>query len=79
MVGWALRQSFAEADIPAHRVVNRLGELSGRHHFPTPTAMEEALVREGHTVQNERILNFEAAFWHPSEDLDVEEVDALFE
>ena len=47
MVGWALNKSFLGDNVPAHRVVNRKGELSGRNFFPTPTMMEELLVQEG--------------------------------
>ncbi len=67
MVGWALHQSISMADVPAHRVVNRKGELTGRLHFPTPTLMQQLLENEGVTVVDNRVLNFEQHFWHPSE------------
>lgn len=70
MVGWALNKSFVhDKPVPAHRVVNRKGELSGRHHFPTPTMMEELLTNEGIVVENHKIKNFKAVFWDPSIEL----------
>ena len=59
MVGWALNNSFSGLDVPAHRVVNRKGELSGRNHFPSPTMMEELLLNEGVEVSNHQIVDFE--------------------
>jgi len=67
MVGWALRHSFSEYQVPAHRVVNRQGELSGRHHFPRPDMMQELLEQEGVEVHNDRVQRFEEVFWHPQE------------
>lgn len=66
MVGWALNKSFSFDGVPAHRVVNRKGELSGRHHFPTPTMMQEMLENEGVRVENDRVLDFERLFWRPA-------------
>jgi len=65
MVGWALHQSFAQGDVPAQRVVNRKGELSGRNHFATPSMMQELLEAEGVEVKDNRIVDFEQLFWHP--------------
>ena len=68
MVGWALNQlDFTDGDIPAHRVVNRKGELSGRNAFPTPDTMQKRLEAEGVEVKNDRIQNFDKVFWHPQE------------
>ena len=68
MAGYAMRHSFsAEPPVPAHRVVNRAGELTGRNHFPSPTAMQEALEREGVRVKDSKVVDFEAVFWHPAE------------
>lgn len=69
MVGWALTQSnrHGEEDVPAHRVVNRKGELSGRVHFATPTRMQELLESEGVEIKDNCILNFAQIFWHPEE------------
>ncbi|MCS7005145.1 MAG: MGMT family protein [Cytophagales bacterium] len=65
MVGWAMNHSHIHPDIPAHRVVNRKGILTGKHHFATPTAMQEALEKEGIRIENDQIQNFEQVFWHP--------------
>lgn len=69
MVGWALNQciSLADDQLPAHRVVNRLGELSGRLHFATPSRMEELLRQEGVPVENHRVTDFKERFWSPEE------------
>lgn len=67
MVGWALHRSFTGDGVPAHRVVNRLGELSGRNQFPTPTMMEELLEQEGVAIVHHRVRDFDRLFWHPSE------------
>ncbi len=67
MVGWALHQSIGTADVPAHRVVNRKGELTGRLHFPTPTLMQQLLESEGITVLDNRVQDFEQRLWHPTE------------
>lgn len=70
MVGWALRQSsIMDGPIPAHRVVNRLGHLSGRLHFPDPDYMQRALEREGIVVKDNLVLDFKILFWHPAENL----------
>ena len=67
MVGWALNQSNKSSmgDVPAHRVVNRKGELSGRVHFQTPTLMQELLEKEGVKVVNHKVVDFDELFWHP--------------
>lgn len=66
MVGWALNQCHHfDHIIPAHRVVNRLGELSGRLHFATPTLMQERLESEGVKIENSKIVDFHMHFWHP--------------
>lgn len=68
MVGWALNNCHQNEEfIPAHRVVNRKGELSGRHQFETPTAMEEQLRAEGVEVKNDKVVQFNKRFWHPQE------------
>lgn len=70
MVGWALNGSFlSNRNIPAQRVVNRNGQLSGKAHFPTPTRMQELLEKEGITVLNDTIQNFSKVFWDPAEEL----------
>ena len=67
MVGWALNRSFTDYHVPAHRVVNRKGELSGRNHFPTPTLMQELLEQEGVIVEDNKVKDFKDLFWHPAE------------
>ncbi|MEN9941709.1 MAG: hypothetical protein RL286_1207 [Bacteroidota bacterium] len=69
MVGWAMNASHALSDVPAHRVVNRVGLLSGKNHFENPMHMEELLVKEGIIVENDQIQNFEKVFWDPSIEL----------
>jgi len=68
MVGWALNKC-AHLSIPAHRVVNRKGELSGRNQFPHPDLMQELLENEGIEIVNNKIINFTEVFWHPGEHL----------
>ena len=69
MVGWAMNASHALSDVPAHRVVNRVGLLSGKNHFENPRHMEELLSAEGIIVENDQIQNFEKVFWDPSIEL----------
>lgn len=69
MTGWALRNIAGAENIPAHRVVNRLGELSGRHHFPTPTFMKRMLEHEGVRIVKDRVIEFDKLFWNPAEEL----------
>ncbi|MGB0391309.1 MAG: MGMT family protein [Salibacteraceae bacterium] len=72
MVGWAMNGCLkTDGDIPAHRVVNRLGVLSGKNHFATPTLMQEKLEAEGIQVTDDKIVNFKDVFWDPSEELDL--------
>ena len=68
MVGWALRHCpMFGGEIPAHRVVNRKGELSGRNAFPTPDLMQQLLEKEGIVVENNKVKNFAQIFWQPEE------------
>ena len=67
MVGWALFQGVMHDDVPAHRVVNRKGELSGRNHFSTPTLMQERLEAEGVRVRDDKVQEFGTHFWSPTE------------
>ncbi|MGI4867616.1 MAG: MGMT family protein [Janthinobacterium lividum] len=59
-----------DAPVPAHRVVNRLGQLSGRLHFPTPTAMQERLEAEGVRVEDDTVVDFDKLFWNPATELE---------
>jgi methylated-DNA-protein-cysteine methyltransferase-like protein len=71
MVGWAMNAAHDIHDVPAHRVVNRMGLLTGKNHFPSPTAMQEALEKEGISVIKDQVKNFEKVFWHPSIELEM--------
>lgn len=68
-VGWALQAAASQKDIPAHRVVNRNGLLTGKHHFGSPHAMQRLLEKEGVHVKNDQVQNFSAIFWDPAKDL----------
>jgi methylated-DNA-protein-cysteine methyltransferase related protein len=70
MVGWAMNAAHGQTPkVPAHRVVNRQGMLTGKHHFATPTLMEELLAKEKILVKDEKIINFKLHYWDPSEEL----------
>lgn len=70
MVGWAMNQSHKlNLPIPAHRVVNRNGILTGKNHFESPMAMQEKLENEGIVVVNDQIINFKQHFWDPAVEL----------
>lgn len=69
MVGWALNKSFLSEGVPAHRVVNSKGELSGRNAFPAPEMMQQLLESEGVVVENDKVKFFKKHFWNPSEAL----------
>ena len=67
MVGWAMNGAHKiKPKIPAHRVVNRNGMLSGKFHFGSPTAMEDLLKKEKIKVKNDRVVDFEKLFWDPA-------------
>ena len=66
MVGWSLRNlTLPHADVPAHRVVNRIGELTGRNSFAKPGLMQALLESEGVAVENDKVKEFNERFWHP--------------
>jgi methylated-DNA-protein-cysteine methyltransferase-like protein len=70
MVGWALNNCYTSDEfVPAHRVVNRTGLLSGKHHFGNSTTMRQLLENEGIQVENDQILNFQEKFWDPALEL----------
>lgn len=70
MVGWAMNGAFkAKSKVPAQRVVNRNGMLSGKMHFETPTRMQELLEKEGVRVEKDKIIEFEKRFWDPLKEL----------
>ena len=70
MVGWAMNASHKLKDIPAHRVVNRNGVLTGKNHFETPDRMRELLEKEGIKVVDDQIVEFDRYFWNPSIELE---------
>ena len=69
MVGWAMNASHALPDVPAHRVVNRQGILSGKAHFANPERMQELLEKEGVVVENDKIQGFAQLYWDPNTEL----------
>lgn len=69
MVGWAMSAAHADKKVPAHRVVNRKGQLTGKHHFETPNTMKNRLEKEGIKVKNDQVVDFEKHFWDPSKEL----------
>ena len=68
MVGWAMHG--CPKDVPAHRVVNSAGLLTGKHHFSPPSAMRKALEKEGVKVRGDKVQDFKKLFWDPSKELD---------
>lgn len=70
VVGWAMNACHRlEPPIPAHRVVNAQGKLTGANFFETPSQMQELLEAEGLVIKNLKIVNFKAHFWHPFDEL----------
>ncbi len=68
VVGYALNNSHSIEDIPAHRVVNRNGLLTGKHHFNPSTLMQTLLENEGVQIEQDKVLNFKEHLWNPNED-----------
>lgn len=68
MVGWAMNNSSAK-DVPAHRVVNRVGVLTGKHHFGGTNLMQQLLENEGIKVKDNQIIDFQTHFWDPAKEL----------
>ena len=69
MVGWAMNASHIKEDVPAHRVVNRLGLLTGKQHFEGTNLMQQLLESEGIEVKENKILNFDQCLWNPADHL----------
>lgn len=67
MVGWAMNS--CPGDVPAQRVLNRNGMLTGKHHFETETTMEELLVADGVKVENDKVVDFNNLNWDPAVEL----------
>lgn len=73
MVGWALNKCSTEMEfVPAHRVVNRSGLLTGKYHFPGKEIMKEFLESEGIVIENNKVVDFEKHFWDPGLELKIE-------
>lgn len=70
-VGYAMNASHAIPDIPAHRVVNRNGMLTGKMHFDTPYRMQELLELEGIKVEKDVVVEFKELFWDPTLELEL--------
>ena len=66
MVGWAMNASHGLEDVPAHRVVNRKGLLTGKHHFEGTSLMQQLLESEGIVVVDNQIVDFDTHFWDPT-------------
>lgn len=72
MVGWAMNNSHQQAEyVPAHRVVNRNGLLTGKHFFSSPTQMQELLEAEGILIKKDQIQNFKTVYWDPIIELEI--------
>ena len=69
LVGWAMNASHGDNSIPAHRVVNRIGLLTGKHHFGGTKVMQQLLENEGVLIKENKILNLELHFWDPRNEL----------
>jgi methylated-DNA-protein-cysteine methyltransferase-like protein len=69
MVGWAMNAAHTDKTLPAHRVVNRIGLLTGKHHFTPPSSMQKKLELEGIKVVKDKIQNFEKVYWDPAKEL----------
>lgn len=72
MVGWAMNASHSQLEnVPAHRVVNREGLLTGKHHFEGEDVMKQLLESEGVKVSNNKVVNFTQLFWDPARELSI--------
>ena len=69
MVGWAMNAAHLDKKVPAHRVVNSQGLLTGKHHFNPPEAMQQRLEKEGVKVENDKVQDFEKRLWNPAKEL----------
>ena len=70
VVGYAMNMSFgAKPKVPAHRVVNRNGMLTGKHHFSPPEKMQQLLEKEGIKVADDKVVDFDKLFWDPMVEL----------
>ncbi|MBC2837897.1 MGMT family protein [Robiginitalea sp. SC105] len=69
VVGWAMNQSHGMEDVPAHRVLNRKGLLTGKHHFDGTNLMQQLLENEGVRIRDNQVVDFQSHFWDPAEEL----------
>ena len=69
MVGWAINSAHGLNDVPAHRVLNRNGQLTGKNHFSSPDLMQQLLESEGLKVQDDKIVNGLQSFWDLNKEL----------
>lgn len=67
LVGWAMNNAHSVKDVPAHRVVNSKGLLTGKHHFGAPDKMQKLLEKEGIKIKDDQVQDFEKVFWNPEE------------
>jgi methylated-DNA-protein-cysteine methyltransferase-like protein len=73
MVGWAMNASHTQVtQVPAHRVVNRNGLLTGKHHFSGPAVMQQLLENEGIEVIEDKVIRFDKLFWDPKKELTID-------
>lgn len=70
MVGWAMNGAGNHPEVPAHRVVNRVGLLTGKHHFPQTNLMQQLLENEGVVVKDDKVVHFKKHFWDPITEID---------
>lgn len=70
MVGWAMNASHGNMDVPAHRVVNRIGMLTGKSHFEATNLMQQLLESEGIQIKNDQVVDFNNKFWDPMQHLE---------
>ena len=69
MVGWAMNASHNDDTVPAHRVVNKQGLLTGKHHFDGINLMQQLLENEGVIIKDAKIVNFDVIFWNPDSNI----------
>lgn len=69
MVGWAMNACHGMKDVPAHRVVNSAGLLTGKFHFKTPTTMQRMLKKDGVKVVKDKVQEFDKRYWDPRKEL----------
>lgn len=72
MVGWAMNAAHDKPEVPAHRVVNRIGMLTGKNHFSNPYEMQQLLEAENIAIERDQIINFAQHFWDPMVELTIE-------